>query len=297
MMNALLNSFPMDPDTPQASGLLGQFREMLLESSGIRIAEHKESLVRHRLAKRVSATGCEGLNTYLRNVLHNEDWWHERQVAIDMMTTNTTYFFREATHYDFLAGAIIPDLAATAGRGYPFKVNIWSAAASEGAEAYTAAMVMAELKTLHPCMEYAILGTDLSPRMVEIANAGIYRATQAEKIPDYLRKKYLLKGRNEDEGRVRFDKLIRSRTRFVQMNLMDATYPVPPEVDVAFLRNVLIYFGAEDQQAVVSRVIARIKPGGFLLVGHAESMIVEHPDVIQIRPSIFRKYGNAPYDS
>ncbi len=288
-MNALATDFPTFATPIVTQNMLEQFREMLLETSGIRIGEKKESLVHHRLAKRVSATRCDDLNDYLRKILNDPAWAHEKMVAIDMMTTNTTYFFREETHFDFLAGSIIPDLAEQAGRGYPFQFNVWSAAASEGAEAYTAAMVLAELKDLHPGLEYSIIGTDLSPRMVEIANSGIYRAAQADKIPEYLRRKYLLKGKNADDGRVRFTKDLRSRTRFAQMNLMDNTYPVPPEVDLAFLRNVLIYFGPEDQKAVIDRVVSKIKPGGYLMVGHSESMVVEHREMFQIRPSIFRK--------
>lgn len=288
-----MNALTADFETRFALGtpvtMIGKFREKLAEIAGIEIGPAKESLIRHRLNKRINQTNAGDIDSYLDLVMHDPDWEEELMVAIDMMTTNTTYFFREEAHFDFMAGTIVPDLAESAS-DRQFQVNVWSAAASEGAEAYTAAMVLSELKLLHPGMEYSIIGTDISPSMVATANAAIYRQAQIDKVPEYLRRRYLLVGKGEDtKDRVRFAKSIRSRVKFGQMNLKDDHYPVPPNVDIAFLRNVLIYFGPEDQANVISRVASKIKIGGYLFVGHAESMIVNHPRLVQIAPSIFRK--------
>lgn len=289
-MNALSTNFQAFESSVSLGDCLTEFRSYVLEKTGIKLSREKESLVRQRLNKRVHQTGSGDLATYLDHTLHDPDWSDELDVAIDMMTTNTTYFFREEAHFDFLAGAVVPDLAADAGIGAPFQINIWSVASSEGAEAFTAAMVLSELKSLYANMSYAIVGTDISSSMVTAAQSAIYRMNQIDKIPEYLRRKYLLVGKGgEMQGKVRFAKDLRKRVKFFQMNLKDAEYPVQPVVDVAFLRNVLIYFGPEDQAAVIDRVVGKIKRGGYLFVGHSESMIVDHEGLIQIQPSVYRK--------
>lgn len=289
-MNACSMNFQtFEPSAPLGE-CLTEFRSYVLEKTGIKLPPEKESLVRQRLSKRVHQTGSGDLATYLDHTLHDPNWSDELDVAIDMMTTNTTYFFREEAHFDFLTGTVVPDLAGQAGLASSFQLNIWSVASSEGAEAYTAAMVLSELKALHANMTYSIVGTDLSNSMVTAARSATYRMNQIDKIPEYLRRKYLLVGKDgEMREKVRFIKDLRKRVKFFQMNLKDEEYPVQPVVDVAFLRNVLIYFGPEDQAAVIDRVVRKIKRGGYLFVGHSESMIVDHEGLIQIQPSVYRK--------
>lgn len=197
-MNAHAFAFERSNDGYSSPSMITKFRTTLADIAGIEIGPEKESLIRHRLNKRVTQTEAPDVESYLDMAMHDPAWSDELVVAIDLMTTNTTYFFREEAHYDFLAGTVVPDLAKEIGPFEKFQINVWSAASSEGAEAYTAAMVLSELKTIHPQLEYSIIGTDISPTMVRAATDGIYRTSQIEKIPEYLRKKYLLKGSSPD---------------------------------------------------------------------------------------------------
>lgn len=289
MMNALTNDFGYGQPTDASSSLLTAFRERLADYAGIEVKANKDSMVCHRLSHRVSATDCVGIDHYLSLILFDPAWQSEFLNAVDMMTTNTTYFFRETVHFDFLANTVVPQLARDAG-GAEFRLKLWSAAASEGAEAFTAAMVLSELQEAVPNLDFSIIGTDLSNRMVEMARLAIYRKSQTEHIPLPMRRKYLLVGQQEDvRNQVRFTPRIRSHVRFARMNLMDHHYTVGSHIDVVFLRNVLIYFSASDQRAVIDRVCSRIRTGGYLFVGLSESMAVTHPDLVQLEPGIFQK--------
>ncbi|NVO24316.1 CheR family methyltransferase [Donghicola mangrovi] len=289
MMNALTTEFDYARPVNASRTLLSAFRTRLSDFAGIEVKSNRDAMVCHRLASRVAATGLQSLDQYLKLILSEPLWAAEFRNAVEMMTTNTTFFFREAAHFDFLANTIVPELAQEAGLN-DFRLKLWSAAASEGAEAYTAAMVLSELQARFPRMEYSIIGTDLSEAMVHKARLAIYRKTRTNEIPTALRRKYLLQGLDpEVADQVRFSPEIRRHVRFAQMNLMDRHYPIVGGVDVAFLRNVLIYFSPEDQSAVIDRVVSRVRSGGYLIVGMSESMTVNHPDLVQVEPSIFRK--------
>ncbi|NVO28900.1 chemotaxis protein CheR [Donghicola sp. C2-DW-16] len=290
-MNAIVPEMHVEEDmTAFIADPMSAFRAHVQAVTGISIGPAKESMIRQRLGKPLSQTDFSTVEQYLRAMLTNPGLQRELAAAVDLMTTNTTYFFREQAHFDFLAGTIVPDIAEDHGPGRQFRLNVWSAASSEGAEAYTTAMVLSELQTLHTGMDYAIIGTDISPRMVKLARNGIYKVNQTDRIPGFLRRKYLMTGVHGDmRGKVRFCPELRRRVKFACMNLKQDRYPISPNVDVAFLRNVLIYFEPDDQQLVIARVVSRIRKGGHLFVGHSESMIVDHPGMEQIAPSIFRK--------
>lgn len=269
---------------------MSAFRSHVRAITGISIGPAKDSMIRQRLGKSLNNSAFATVEQYLRALLTDPELADDLASAVDLMTTNTTYFFREQAHFDFLAGTIVPALTERHGAGRSYRLNVWSAASSEGAEAYTTAMVLSELQSLHSGMEFAIIGTDISPRMVKLASDGIYKVNQTDRIPGFLRRKYLMSGVHGDmRGKVRFCPELRRRTKFVCMNLKQDRYPISPTVDLAFLRNVLIYFEPEDQQLVIARVVSRIRKGGHLFVGHSESMIVEHPAMEQVAPSIFVK--------
>lgn len=266
-----------------------RFRAAVQRLSGIILPDSKVAMVEQRLRRRVLDTGQKDMDAYLQALMSGRLGAVEMEMAIDLITTNTTSFFRENAHFDYLADVLLPQILTESTAPTP-RLKLWSAACSEGSEAFTLAMVMAEAQRSGLGFDWAILGTDISRSMVEKARAGIYAADQVAAIDADLHKRYIMASINPaDREQVRIVPELRQKVRFRQMNLMDPTYPVDRDIDVIFLRNVLIYFNVEDRAHVVRRLQSHLRPGGFLFVGHSEGMSVKADGMERIRPTIFRK--------
>lgn len=267
-----------------------RFRDMIRSITGISLPPSKVQMIEQRLRRRVIDCAQPDTETYLDQLLAGALGQDELRRVIDLITTNTTSFFREADHFDLLVRSILPERLSRPGRGQRGRLKVWSAAASEGAEAFTAAMVLEEARRRGPDFDYAILGTDISHRMLERAGAAIYADEQLATVPRDLLARYFLRSRDASmAGKSRVVPELRAKVRFRHLNLMDARYPVDRDVDVIFLRNVLIYFDVADKETVVDRLAGHLAPGGYLLVGHAESMVVRHEGLRQVKPTIFQK--------
>lgn len=254
------------------------FGRLLRERSGIHLSPAKKALVSGRLAKRLKALGLDSYGDYFRLITggaHPE----ELQVAIDLLTTNETYFFREPRHMDFLRDVILPSRVP----GRPFR--LWSAACSSGEEPYTIAMVLAEALGDAP---WEVLGSDISARMLEKARSGHYAMSRAQHIPPALLSRHCLKGVGRQAGTFLVDRGLRRRVSFAQINL-NATLPRLGEFDVVFLRNVMIYFEQETKRDVVARILPLLRPGGYLVVSHSESLNGVTDALRIVQPSIYRK--------
>jgi chemotaxis protein methyltransferase CheR len=264
--------------TPITDKELAQFRRFIFEAAGITMSEQKKALVEGRLGKRLTVHGLESFGQYF-NLLTSGEHPAEVQVAVDLLTTNETYFFREIKHFEFLRTQA---LAARA-RAQPFRV--WSAASSSGEEAYSIAMVLAD------CMEstpWEVLGTDISTQVLQGATRALYTMERARHIPpDYLRR-YCLKGSGEHNGKLLIERNLRSRVMFRHVNL-NVPLPNMGQFDLVFLRNVMIYFSDDTKREVVARVIATMKPTGFFCVGHSESLNNISDAVESVAPSIYRR--------
>ena len=266
-----------------------RFSDLIRSRTGIQLPVHRRQMIESRLRPRILALKAKGFEGYLAQLFDHGLLEDELPLAIDLLTTNKTDFFREPSHFDFLVKEALPEAIRRAGP-QPARMKIWSAASSEGAEAYTTAIVLAEAQRAGNRFSYAILGTDISQRMLERGQRAIYSQEQLAPVPAELRARYTMQGRPPAHaGTARIVPELRDRVQFMYVNLMDQSYPVDRDVDVIFLRTVLIYFGAEDQAAVVSRMVSHLRPGGHLIVGHSESMVVNHPQMTQHSPSIFRK--------
>ncbi len=255
-----------------------RFRTWLYDSAGINLSDAKRQLVVGRLAKRLQIHGLDSYGSYFR-LLTSGSQPEELQTALDLLTTNETYFFREPKHFEYLRDQILPQVRP--GRGF----RVWSAASSSGQEAYTLAMVLADRLGEEP---WEIIGSDLSTRVLEKARSGHYPLEQSRHIPqDYLRR-YCLKGVGSQEGTFLVSKQLRSRVSFRQVNLINKL-PKLGEFDLIVLRNVMIYFDADTKRKVVSNLLPLLKPGGHLFIGHSESLngIVEGLHLV--KPAIYRK--------
>jgi chemotaxis protein methyltransferase CheR len=267
-----------------------RFRELIHALTGISLPPTKVQMIDQRLRRRVVACDLPDTETYLELLLDGALPEGELRLVIDLITTNTTSFFREPDHFTYLANVIAPKVAARGRAGRPARLKLWSAAASEGAEAYSAAMVLEDARLKGSNLDFAILGTDLSQRMVAKARAAIYEDEQLTTVPPDFRRRYFLSSSDaEFAGRARIVPELRKRVKFAVLNLMDDSYPVDKDIDVIFLRNILIYFDIATKERVVAHLTEYLRPGGILVVGHAESMAVRNASLRQVKPTIFEK--------
>jgi len=256
----------------------GQFQRFIFEAAGITLSAAKKALVCGRLSKRLQQRQLQSYGDYFR-LLSSGDDSREVQIAIDLLTTNETYFFREPKHFD----ALRQQALLTRGNGRPFR--IWSAASSSGEEAYSMAMVLADCL---PDDAWEVIASDLSSRVLDQARTGHYPESRTTHIPrDYLRR-FCLKGNGPHEGTVLVDRKLRARVQFLQVNLNE-TLPKLAQFDMIFLRNVMIYFNQDTKRQVVERILALLKPGGIFIIGHSESLHDISTAVQQVSPSIYRK--------
>jgi len=255
-----------------------RFQRFIFDAAGITLSSGKKALVCGRLAKRLQANKLSSYTEYFA-LLSSGKSASEVQMAVDLLTTNETYFFREPKHFELLRTLAL----GAASRPQPFRV--WSAASSTGEECYSIAMVLAD------CLGQAaweVVGTDISTRVLERARAGHYPFERTKHIPPAYLKRFCLKGHGEQEGTLLIERQLRNRVNFAQVNL-NTELPQLGSFDLIFLRNVMIYFNGDTKRSVVERVLAQLKPGGHFFIGHSESLNEISTAVHQVAPSIYRK--------
>jgi chemotaxis protein methyltransferase CheR len=264
-------------------------RKIVYENSRINLGPSKKELVMARLSKRLRALNLGSYAEYLA-MLKTAAGREEMTNLIDSISTNHTYFFREPQHFDFLSQVVLPQFCEEgAGRGgKTFKV--WSAATSSGEEPYTISLILDDYFTNHvKGWNWNILCTDISTRVLAKAQEGIFAKDRLGPVrPDWLIR-YFDKGVGDSDGYFRVKDTIRRNLNFKSLNLLAPTYPFRETFQVIFCRNVMIYFDRDTQQELVEKMYPLIEPGGYLIIGHAESLTnIKHPLKL-IKPSIYRK--------
>lgn len=262
---------------------------LVTEKTGIRLPAGKRTMLEGRLRKRIRAVGAGSLDGYCRYLFDQNGLEAEITHLVDAVTTNKTDFFREPEHFEFLRKHIVPDcLSRYRGGGKPM-IKLWSAAASNGAEAYTIAMVLAELGgTRGERFEFSILGTDISTDILGDAARAVYPEDFIAPVPADMQRRFLMQSRDRSNPQVRIVPELRRHVHFSGLNLMDADYRMPKDIDVIFLRNVLIYFDKPTQVAVVEKLLRHLRPGGYLMLGHSETMIGAVLPLRQLAPAVFQ---------
>ena len=245
-------------------------------ASRIRLGDDKQALVTGRLAKRLRELKLETFTEYCA-LLASERGTAEMTQLTDLISTNHTNFFREVQHLDFLRDHILPELIPVLVRQRQL-FRIWSAASSSGEEAYTMGIVLAEFARQHGAYSWAVEATDISTRILAKAKAGVYAADHVRVPEPDMLPRYFQKGTGESEGFYRVKDSLRAQVTFHHLNLLQPQYPVAANQHVIFCRNVMIYFDTETQQELVHKLIRQLAPGGYLIVGHSESLLsVKHP--------------------
>ena len=260
---------------------------LVYDRSRIRLGPDKRALVAGRLARHLEIRGCASFDDYGER-LRRPGADDEIGTLIDLISTNHTQFFREPAHFDILSHELLPALAARAvAAARPLQV--WSAAAASGEEPYSLAIVMAEQTRQQPGFAWEVHASDISRRMLDRCRLGIYDADKV-KLPDPgLLPRYFRKGFGRREGCVRLKPEIRRHVAVEHVNLFQPTYPVPRALDVVFCRNVMIYFDVDSRQELVARLFDQLAPGGYLFVGHAESLLGLAHRFETARPGVYRR--------
>ncbi|WP_217991902.1 CheR family methyltransferase [Rhodobacter maris] len=240
---------------------LSTIARVLYEHAGIVLAPGKASMVQSRLGKRLRALGLKDYESYIRLVT-SDAGLDERREMISALTTNVTQFFRENHHFETLRKDALPPLLAKARAGG--KVRIWSAGSSNGQEAFTIAMVLADMAQDLARLDIKILATDIDPRMVERGREALYDAATLNTIPQPMQRFISV-----EAGGVRIAPALRGIVSFNELNLHEK-WPMKGRFDIIFCRNVVIYFSPEDQLKLWRRFESVLAPGGWLFVGHSE---------------------------
>ncbi len=262
-----------------------QLADFIYNYCGIKMPETKRSMLEGRLRKRLRATGCPSFSAYCDLLFRHGGMETESVFLIDVVTTNKTDFFREPNHFDFMEQVAMPALAD---KGHQ-RIRAWSAACSTGAEPYTMAMVMAEAVERKVISDYSILATDLSTDVLKKAHSGIYARDLTEPVPSDLARKYVMPARDKQRDEVRITPKLRSKVGFARLNLMNPSYDVGEAYQIIFCRNVLIYFDKKTQAHVLTQLCKCLMPGGYLLIGHSESVTGINLPVKQVANTVFMK--------
>lgn len=257
----------------------------IYEYSGIKMPPSKRTMLEGRLRRRLRATGIETFDDYCDYIFKYDGLEREAVHLMDAVTTNKTDFFREPKHFEHMVDHALPTLIADGHR----RLRIWSSAASIGAEAYTIAMVMEDFLKGNGNLEYSILATDLSTEVLKIARRGVYPQSMITPVDPALRKRYVLEAKDPERGEVRIHPRLRARVGFARLNLMDEKYEIGDKTQIVFCRNVLIYFDKPTQQKVLRRLCDNLVTGGFLYVGHSETITGLDLPVKQVANTVFRR--------
>lgn len=259
-----------------------KFREIIYETSGIRLGPEKSALVSARLGKRMRALGLASYEDYLKR-LEADTELQEMTHLIDAISTNVTSFFREPKHFEFLEEQVRAWRAANKNR-----IRIWCAAASSGEEPYSIAMVMASGLEGYSC-DAKILATDISTRMLQHCLGGGYAREKVEALPPDIRHRFFGKNRNGDGVTYQVAAELQRMILFKRLNLSKPPFPMKGPLDLVFCRNVMIYFDNTVRKKLLDDIFRLLAPGGHLIVGHSESLTGLTSQFVTVRPSIYRK--------
>ena len=278
--------------SPDAADLLpasfARLASFITSELGIKMPDAKMTMIQSRLLRRVRDLGLRSVDEYSQYFFASQND-AEREHFINAVTTNKTDFFREPSHFDYLLGIALPELARGGELRPGRRLNVWSAGCSSGEEPYTLAMLLSEYGERQTGFDFAILATDVSTRVLDRARAGVYQESQIAPVPMELRRRHLWRSRNKGQSLVRIAPRTRGHVSFHRLNFMDQDYGLRQMFEVVFFRNVLIYFDRPTQEMVIRRMCRNLVPGGYLFVGHSESLSGLDLPVDSVHTSVFRR--------
>jgi chemotaxis protein methyltransferase CheR len=275
-----------DTGTPALSDReFRQFQQLIHREAGINLTPGKQALLVGRLSRRIRELGLRSFGEYHQAIVGGLEG--ELVRMLDLISTNETSFFREPGQFELLAGAVCDEWEkeATLGLRAP-GVRVWSAACSSGEEPYSIAMVLHE-RLVRQGWHVEIVASDLSTRVLKRAQVGTWLKDRARSVPARYRR-YLMQGVGQENLMVHAVPEIKSLIRFDRINLVGDRWPFSHGFDAVFCRNVLIYFDAATRSDVAGRLLQTLVPGGYLFLGHAESLAGTPHRETPVLPSVYR---------
>lgn len=257
--------------------------QLVKSEAGIVLGEHKRNLVYGRLARRLRALELDDFSDYIAQI-ECPDGKTELREMINAITTNLTSFFRESHHFETLADQVLPNLLTSRDTT---RVRIWSAGCSSGEEPYSIAMTIAEARGVNPRADIKILATDIDTQMVAFGREGLYPEDRLRTIPPQLLSKHVAR---MDDGTAQMRSHLKSMITFKQLNLFDP-WPMKGMFDVIFCRNVMIYFDKAAQADLFDAFARQLAPGGYLFIGHSETMPPGDRGLVHAGRTTYRRTG------
>jgi chemotaxis protein methyltransferase CheR len=259
---------------------------LIYERSGIKMSPEKKVMLEGRLKRRMAALQLPSYRDYCEYLFSSKGADDEMVHLIDVVTTNKTDFFREKEHFDFLSAKALPEL--TASLRDSGDLLIWSAGCSTGEEPYTLAMVLTEYGISHAGFRFRILATDISTAVLAKAQRGVFHSQLIDPVPADLRRKYFMRSRDRESNLVRVVPELRASVEFRHLNLMEE-FRLPEPANAIFCRNVIIYFDRPTQERLFQKMTRQLVDGGYLFVGHSESLHNMDLPLVPIAPALYRK--------
>lgn len=266
-----------------------QFSSFIYDQVGIQLPPSKKTMLEARLQKRLKAHTFDTFEEYGQFVFSTQGQQSELVHLIDVVTTNKTDFFREPGHFDFLTQTALPSIIGKRDRSPANPVRIWSAGCSSGEEPYTLAMVASEFNDEQGDFHFSILASDISTRILETARKAIYPEDRTDDIAMYLKKKYLLRSRDRQRSLIRICPELRAKIAFKRINFMDDDFGLREKMDIIFCRNVVIYFDKSTQQTLMQKFHHQLRPGGYLFLGHSETLNGINVDFKAVGSTVYQK--------
>ena len=265
-----------------------QLCQLIFDHSRIHLGPSREGLLTSRLQIRLHQLGLSSWEHYCQ-LLMNGDNADEIDAMIDLISTNHTQFFREASHFQRLAEDLLDRLLLDCPDCHK-GLRCWSAAASSGEEAYSLAMVLSEFTRRHGgAPEWSIEASDISRKALQRARSAIYNLDALHlPSPDWLAR-YFQRGTGPYEGQGKLKALIRDKVRLRRINLFQDNYPFSQPFHLIFCRNALIYFAIDSQNQLISRLHSMLATGGLLVIGHSDSLVHLHHEFISLGGGIYRR--------
>jgi len=266
----------------------GLFRQLIYNKSGINLNPTKRNLLQTRLAKRLRQLKCESFSQYYRYV-KNDTTGEELIAMLNAISTNLTKFFREEEHFNYLNNTVLPELISGKHKNGARRLRTWSAGCSSGEEAYSLAITILTHIETTLTWDLKILATDISTDILKKASDGIYEEEKINVMPKNILSEFFLKGDGEYNDYYKVKPVLRNIVTFRRLNLIDETYPFKGRFDFIFCRNVMIYFDKKTQEGIVNRFYNHLEEGGYLFIGHSESLSGVKSSFKYVMPAVYRK--------
>jgi chemotaxis protein methyltransferase CheR len=262
---------------------------LIYAEAGIKMPPAKKTMLEARLQKRIKKIGQPSFEAYTDYLFSSEGRSAELIHLIDAVTTNKTDFFREPAHFEFLVKQAIPSLSTNRIYNQLNPLRVWSAGCSTGEEPYTISMVLAEYAAVQHGFRFTITASDICTQVLQKAMAGIYAEERTDTIPLHMKKKYLLKSRDRSRSLIRIIPDLRGTVQFKRINFMEDQFDITGQLDIIFCRNVVIYFDRDTQETLMRKFYKLLRPGGFLFIGHSETLNGIDVPFKSVASTIYRK--------